>query len=166
MSYYKQSLSRARARYEAARSFDMDDDFLFCPATTEHELSQQSYDSTSSYSSSDSPHTSPTTHQAQPFYQSQFHLHPPQQQPSLMQPPPQLHPTPQQSKASMIARSKSPKKRTAIAIVDPTTGMRISSPPLAQQQAALQKSLAGSALNPKLAFQSAGYGYNSGRKMW
>ncbi|RVD84971.1 uncharacterized protein DFL_003307 [Arthrobotrys flagrans] len=61
------TLLNARFRYEAARSFDLDDDLEFCPALlSEEELQSVHSGSDRSSLSSGSPNSSPLQHQIQP----------------------------------------------------------------------------------------------------
>lgn len=118
-----------RARFESHRGFDLDDDLEFIPGLlTEDDLSSiNSSGSDRSSLSSGSPSNSPLQHQAQPTqvtppfslantynvnaYQSQGHLSANQAQVKMHQP-------------------QAVRQRNAIPIVNPTTGMRLPSPPL------------------------------------
>ncbi|MCJ1365234.1 hypothetical protein MMC16_004355 [Acarospora aff. strigata] len=125
------SVTAFRVRFEAGRSFDLDDDLEFCPGLlTEDDLhSIHSSSSDRSSLSSGSPESSPLQHQIQPT--------------------PQV--TPSFSLSSASANSYNPssgfqssntasqlkihqpsaiRTRNAIPIVNPSTGMRVSSPPL------------------------------------
>lgn len=124
--------ARTRARLEAAKSFDLDDDLEFCPSllTDDDLFSIHSASSDHSSSSAGSPEASPLQQQIQPSaaqFQANF-SHP--FLPASFQPSTthqmRTTPTPQQ------ARTKNP-----IAIVDPTTGMRVASPPLSISPARL-----------------------------
>ncbi|EWC47965.1 hypothetical protein DRE_02847 [Drechslerella stenobrocha 248] len=113
------SLLNARYRYEAARSFDLDDDLEFCPALlSEEELQSVHSGSDRSSLSSGSPNGSPLQHQIQPS--------------SATSPYSFAHTAyggpinyPHQPKA----QPSSQRTRNAIPIVNPNTGMRVSSPP-------------------------------------
>jgi hypothetical protein len=108
-------------KFEAGRSFEMADDFAFIPELcTEEERQMMDYSSSDrSSTSSGSPQSSPLQHQVQPStayphaatYANMFHnMHL-----KYQQPPP----------------SMPPKQRFAIPIVNPNTGLRVASPPLA-----------------------------------
>ncbi|KAK6540404.1 hypothetical protein TWF694_009203 [Orbilia ellipsospora] len=115
------SLINARYRYEAARSFDLDDDLEFCPALlSEEELASVHSGSDRSSLSSGSPNGSPLQHQIQPSSASSsysFSSH------SSFGAP--ISSYPHQSKPQASAQ----RTRNAIPIVNPNTGMRVSSPP-------------------------------------
>jgi len=115
------SLSTFIEKFEAGRSFEMADDFAFIPELcTEEERQMMDYSSSDrSSTSSGSPQSSPLQHQVQPStayphaatYANMFHnMHL-----KYQQPPP----------------SMPPKQRFAIPIVNPNTGLRVASPPLA-----------------------------------
>lgn len=105
-------------KFEAGRSFDVEDDFAFIPELcTEEERIMMDSGSDRSSTSSGSPQSSPLQHQVQPtaayphaapyttnLYQNNMLKF---QQPSVPQ-----------------------RQRNAIPIVNPSTGMRVSSPPL------------------------------------
>jgi Domain of unknown function (DUF4452) len=120
------SITAFRVRFEAGRSFDLDDDLEFCPnlLTDDERLSIHSGSSDRSSLSSGSPDTSPIQHQIQPQQQV----------------------TPAISLSSTAAPFVSPsfssmnhqvgmhqpsalRTRKAIPIVNPITGMRVASPP-------------------------------------
>jgi len=107
-------------KFEAGRSFEMEDDFAFIPELcTEEERQMMDYSSSDrSSTSSGSPQSSPLQHQVQPStayphaatYANMFHnMHVKYQQPPALP----------------------PKQRFAIPIVNPNTGLRVASPPLA-----------------------------------
>jgi hypothetical protein len=110
-----------RQRFEAGRSFDLDDDLEFCPnlLTESDMVSIHSSSSDRSSLSSGSPEASPQSHQVAP--DSNFTLNSNsnpyipsyQSQPTTLK----LH----QPAATRI--------RNAIPIVNPSTGIRMSSPP-------------------------------------
>lgn len=118
------AITAFRARFEAGRSFDLDDDLEFCPALlTEDDLhSIQSAVSDRSSLSSGSPDASPLQHQIQPAQ----HVNP-----SISLSPASLHTystlghNMHQSKLQPSAA----RTKNAIPIVNPSTGMRVSSPP-------------------------------------
>jgi hypothetical protein len=103
-------------KFEAGRSFDVEDDFAFIPELcTEEERTMLDSGSDRSSTSSGSPQSSPLQHQVQPSpayphaatYGNMF-------------------------PANMLKYSPVPsRQRSAIPIVNPATGMRVSSPPLA-----------------------------------
>lgn len=104
-------------KFEAGRSFDVEDDFAFIPELcTEEERILMDSGSDRSSTSSGSPQSSPLQHQVQPSpsysHSSSF---------SSMFP-------------NNILKYQSPvsatRPRNAIPIVNPSTGMRVSSPPL------------------------------------
>jgi hypothetical protein len=118
----RSSLSTARYRYEAARSFDLDDDLEFCPGLLTEEEMQCVHSSSSdrSSNSSGSPSSSPLQHQIQPTpsplyssYQSGY--------------PTKAYPSPT---GNVKLPQQTSRVRNAIPIVNPNTGMRVSSPPL------------------------------------
>ncbi|KAK9457286.1 hypothetical protein V1511DRAFT_160648 [Dipodascopsis uninucleata] len=107
------SLLHSRAKFDAGRTFDLEDDLEFCPSL----LSEEDFQSASTLYSSDrsstsgSPESSPLQSQLKPS-----------------------------AAAAVIAggfvgqfspgRVSAPRTRRAIEIVDPATGMRVASPPL------------------------------------
>ncbi|KAL4951835.1 hypothetical protein BDW69DRAFT_201173 [Aspergillus filifer] len=130
------SVTAFRARFEAGRSFDLDDDLEFCPGLlTEDDLhSIHSSASDRSSLSSGSPDTSPIQHQIQPVQQvtpsislspasSNTYLHSGMtanyQQGSFQQP--------------SAART-----RKVIPIINPNTGMTMTSPPNSISSAQMQ----------------------------
>jgi hypothetical protein len=120
----RSSLAAFRARFEAGRSFDLDDDLEFCPdLLTEEEIQSISAASSDrSSNASSSPESSPMQHQIQPTnfsltnpygaygYNHNVYM-------KLQQSPPQTQAT--------------TRVRNAIPIVNPNTGLRVASPPLA-----------------------------------
>jgi len=119
-SHYMPSMSSTWYRYEAARSFDLDDDLEFCPGLlSEDEVNfiNVAYSDRSS-STSGSPNSSPLQMQIQPSssagspYSSQTST------------PNSLFNT------NVKHLTSTSRQRNAIPIVNPTTGMRVSSPPL------------------------------------
>jgi len=113
------AVTNFRQRFEAGRSFDLDDDLEFCPTlltdSDMHSIHSSSSDRSSL--SSGSPEHSPQSHQVAP---DTFSLNsnsnpyiPFQSQPTTLK----LH----QPAATRI--------RNAIPIVNPSTGIRMSSPP-------------------------------------
>lgn len=131
------SIAAFRARFEAGRSFDLDDDLEFCPnLLTEDDLqSIHSSSSDRSSMSSNSPEASPMQHQTQPAQQPA---------PSFSLPstsntygPPQF----QTSSQTKLHQPSAVRIRNAIPIVNPSTGMKVSSPPPSVSPARLQSAL-------------------------
>lgn len=115
------SLLTARYRYEAARSFDLDDDLEFCPALlSEEELASVHSGSDRSSLSSGSPNGSPLQQQIQPSSASSSYSFSSHSSFGLPMNNYSHQPKPQQV---------TQRTRNAIPIVNPNTGMRVSSPP-------------------------------------
>lgn len=116
-----------RARFEAGRSFDLDDDLEFCPGLLTDDDLQSIHSSASDRSSlgSLSPDSSPLQHQIQPAQQV----------------PPSISLSPASVNAftssafqhnhnqQKIHQPSAVRTRNAIPIVNPSTGMRVPSPP-------------------------------------
>ncbi|KFH48336.1 hypothetical protein ACRE_007910 [Hapsidospora chrysogenum ATCC 11550] len=128
------SLSTFRTKFEAVRSFELEDDIEFCPALlTESDLVSISSASERSSLASNSPQSSPT------------------QQPQTVAPgfslnsssPPFVPPTSYQSQQSNLKlhQPAATRGRNAIPIVNPATGISMSSPPSSVSPAKLQQSL-------------------------
>ncbi|KAJ5371081.1 uncharacterized protein N7496_007173 [Penicillium cataractarum] len=125
-----------RARFEAGRSFDLDDDLEFCPnlLTDEDLHSIHSASSDRSSLSSGSPDTSPLQHQIQPVQQ--------------VTPAISLSPASTNSfvHASVAANPNhvnfhqpaANRTRKVIPIINPTTGMTMTSPPSSISPAMMQ----------------------------
>jgi len=116
-----------RQRFEMHRGFDLDDDLEFIPGLlTEDDLSSiNSSGSDRSSLSSGSPTNSPLQHQAQPTQASPpFSLTNAYNnfQPQNLLPPVQVQ--------TKVHQPQAVRQRNAIPIVNPTTGMRLPSPPL------------------------------------
>jgi hypothetical protein len=115
------AVSSYRQRFEAGRSFDLDDDLEFCPNLLSETdmVSIHSSSSDRSSLSSGSPESSPQSHQVTPDAgfslnsNSAPYIPSYQSQPALLK----LH----QPAATRI--------RNAIPIVNPSTGIRMASPP-------------------------------------
>lgn len=126
------SLATARYRYEAARGFDLDDDLEFCPALlTDEELQSVSAASSDrSSNASSSPESSPLQLQSLPSSTSSSYTFSSQTQynPAAMFNPP--------SHIKLQQAPSASRTRNAIPIVNPSTGMRVSSPPLQMQSGA------------------------------
>jgi len=122
-AHYLPSLSSAWYRYEAARSFDLDDDLEFCPGLlSEDEVHyiNIAYSDRSS-SASGSPNSSPLQMQIQPSSSTNSSY--PSSQATTPNAVFNTNVKPQQLPSSS-------RQRNAIPIVNPNTGMRVSSPPL------------------------------------
>ncbi|EGE82262.1 hypothetical protein RJZ56_007623 [Blastomyces dermatitidis] len=126
------AITAFRARFEAGRSFDLDDDLEFCPGLlTEDDLqSIHSYASDRSSLASISPDSSPLQHQIQPAQQVT---------PSISLSPASLNKSSVFSSAfgnslhhMKLHQPSAVRTRNAIPIVNPSTGMRVSSPPGSQ----------------------------------
>jgi hypothetical protein len=116
------SLNSFRTKFEACRSFDLEDDMEFCPSLlTESDLvSINSSSSERSSLASNSPQSSPT------------------QQPTTVAPPfslnstsPAFMPATYQSQHSSLKlhQPSATRARNAIPIINPATGLNMSSPP-------------------------------------
>jgi len=115
------SLAAFRARYEAGRSFDLDDDLEFCPAGLLNDDELQSISSNSSDRSSvssGSPDASPLQHQVQPAAYT------------LPTPAYPTVPGYYQTTHGQVKYPTTTRTRNAIPIVNPMTGQRVASPPL------------------------------------
>ncbi|KAJ5106747.1 hypothetical protein N7456_003422 [Penicillium angulare] len=123
-----------RARFEAGRSFDLDDDLEFCPnlLTDEDLHSIHSASSDRSSLSSGSPDTSPLQHQIQPVQQ--------------VTPAISLSPASANSYVHGVGNPhhhqnyQQPANRTrkVIPIINPNTGMSLASPPSSISPAMMQ----------------------------
>ncbi|KAL2837167.1 hypothetical protein BJY01DRAFT_47027 [Aspergillus pseudoustus] len=125
-----------RARFEAGRSFDLDDDLEFCPGLlTEDDLhSIHSASSDRSSLSSGSPDTSPIQHQIQPVQQVT---------PSISLSPASsntyLHSAVTGNYNQVnFQQPAAVRTRKVIPIINPTTGMTMTSPPTSISPAAMQ----------------------------
>ncbi|KAH6605017.1 hypothetical protein Trco_006724 [Trichoderma cornu-damae] len=126
------ALSAFRTRFEAGRSFDLEDDLEFCPGLlTESDLVSISASERSSLASN-SPEASPT------------------QQPQTVAPsfslnsssPPFIPPSFQSQPSSFkLHQPSATRGRNAIPIVNPATGISMPSPPLSLSPARLQQSI-------------------------
>jgi len=117
-----------RARFEAGRSFDLDDDLEFCPNLLTDDDLQSIHSSSSDRSSlsSGSPDSSPLQHQIQPQQQvtPALSLTPSNNNPYI--------PTSSYSNSHHQLKIHQPsavRTRNAIPIVNPSTGMTVASPP-------------------------------------
>ncbi|KAI9821825.1 MAG: hypothetical protein M1827_002407 [Pycnora praestabilis] len=131
------SVTAFRARFEAGRSFDLDDDLEFCPGLlTEDDLhSIHSSSSDRSSLSSGSPESSPLQHQIQPTQQvtPSFSL---SSASNSYVPSSGYQATANQMK---LHQPSAIRTRNAIPIVNPNTGMRVASPPLSVSPARMQQ---------------------------
>ncbi|KAI9761024.1 MAG: hypothetical protein M4579_001287 [Chaenotheca gracillima] len=124
-------------RFELGRSFDLEDDLEFCPSLLTEEDMQSIHSSSSDRSSlsSESPESSPMPRQIQPSQQvtPSFSLS------SASQPyVPQSY---QNASHVKIHQPAAVRTRNAIPIVNPSTGMRVASPPLSISPGRMQQSL-------------------------
>lgn len=125
------SVSNFRSKFEAVRSFDLEDDMEFCPGLlTESDLvSIHSSSSERSSLASDSPQGSPT------------------QQPTTIAPPfslnssspPFVPPTFQSHQSLKLHQPSATRARNAIPIINPLTGITMSSPPPSVSPARMQQ---------------------------
>ncbi|CAI7580897.1 unnamed protein product [Penicillium bialowiezense] len=127
-----------RARFEAGRSFDLDDDLEFCPGLlTEDDLHSIHSASDRSSLSSGSPDTSPLQHQIQPVQQVT---------PSISLSPAQtnsyVHPgvagNPNHVNYHQQQQQPANRTRKVIPIINPSTGMTMTSPPSSISPAMMQ----------------------------
>ncbi|KAL2829294.1 hypothetical protein BDW59DRAFT_38735 [Aspergillus cavernicola] len=131
------AMTAFRARFEAGRSFDLDDDLEFCPGLlTEDDLhSIHSASSDRSSLSSGSPDTSPLQHQIQPVQQVT---------PSISLSPASsntyLHSgvTSNYNHQVNFQQPSAVRTRKVIPIVNPSTGMTMTSPPTSISPGAMQ----------------------------
>ncbi|KAI1987789.1 hypothetical protein LOZ53_004157 [Ophidiomyces ophidiicola] len=117
------AITAFRARFEAGRSFDLDDDLEFCPnLLTEDDLhSIASSASDRSSLASVSPDSSPLQHQIQPAHQIT---------PAISLTSAALSSfNPNNFNHMKLHQPSAVRTRNAIPIVNPSTGMRVSSPP-------------------------------------
>lgn len=128
------SLNAFRMKFEAGRSFELEDDLEFCPGLlTETDLVSISSTSERSSLASNSPQSSPT------------------QQPQTVAPgfslnshsPPFVPPTTFQSQQSNLKlhQPAATRGRNAIPIINPATGISMSSPPSSVSPAKMQQSM-------------------------
>jgi hypothetical protein len=124
-----------RQRFEAGRSFDLDDDLEFCPnlLTETDMVSIHSSSSDRSSLSSGSPESSPQSHQVTP--DARFSLN----SSSL----PYVPAYQSQPAALKMHQPAATRIRNAIPIVNPSTGIRMSSPPHSVSPARMQQQSLG-----------------------
>lgn len=131
------ALTAFRARFEAGRSFDLDDDLEFCPnlLTWDERQSVASGSSDRSSLSSGSPDSSPLQHQIQPHMGSALTL------PSAYASPPTNF---SMNTSMKLHQPSAIRSRNPIPIVNPDTRNRMSPPssisPSMMQQSANQRS--------------------------
>jgi len=129
-----------RARFEAGRSFDLDDDLEFCPnlLTDEDLHSIHSASSDRSSLSSGSPDTSPLQHQIQPVQQVT---------PAISLSPASTNAFVHANVGANVAANPNHvnfnqpaanRTRKVIPIINPTTGMTMTSPPSSISPAMMQ----------------------------
>ncbi|EAL93877.1 hypothetical protein KXW98_003047 [Aspergillus fumigatus] len=120
-----------RARFEAGRSFDLDDDLEFCPGLlTEDDLhSIHSASSDRSSLSSGSPDSSPLQHQIQPVQQVT---------PSISLSPASSNSFVHSGVNMGFQQPSAVRTRKVIPIVNPNTGMTLTSPPTSISPGAMQ----------------------------
>lgn len=131
-------ISAFRVRFEAGRSFDLDDDLEFCPGLlTEDDLQSIHSSSSDGSISSGSPQSSPLQQQIQPQQQvtPSFSL-PPTSNNSYNSSNFQSNNNQHQLKLHQPAALRT---RNAIPIVNPSTGMRVPSPPSSISPAMMQQ---------------------------
>ncbi|KAI9842182.1 MAG: hypothetical protein M1837_007395 [Sclerophora amabilis] len=131
------SVSTFRARFEAGRSFDLDDDLEFCPGLLTEDDLQSINSSSSDHSSlaSESSESSPLQHQIQPTQQvtPTFSVSATSH--------PYIPSSYQNSPNVKLHQPAAVRTRNAIPIVNPSTGMRVASPPLSISPARMQQNL-------------------------
>ncbi|KAG5931815.1 hypothetical protein E4U53_001593 [Claviceps sorghi] len=127
------ALSAFRVKFEAGRSFDLEDDLEFCPnLLTESDLVSISSASERSSLASNSPESSPT--QQPQTVASGFSLN----SSSAAFIPPSFHTHHANLKLHQPAATRG---RNAIPIINPITGISMSSPPPSVSPAAMQHTL-------------------------
>lgn len=129
-----------RARFEAGRSFDLEDDELYCPnlLTFDERQSIHSASSDRSSLSSGSPDSSPLQSQIQP-QQVTPAISLSSAATSAYIPPPTFTATHDTLK---LHQPSAVRARNAIPIVNPTTGMRVASPPSSISPGMMQQTTA------------------------
>jgi len=117
-----------RARFEAGRSFDLDDDLEFCPGLLTDDDLQSIHSSSSDRSSlsSGSPDSSPLQQQIQPQQVTPALSLTPSNNVNPYIPTSSYQNSHQQLK---IHQPSAVRTRNAIPIVNPSTGMTVASPP-------------------------------------
>lgn len=125
-----------RMKYEAGRSFDLEDDMEFCPGllTDSDLVSIHSSSSERSSLASNSPQGSPTQQPTQ--VASAFHLH--SASPAFIPPSYQSHQPTMKLHQPSATRARNP-----IPIINPATGISMSSPPQSVSPARMQQQAVG-----------------------
>ncbi|MCJ1359322.1 MAG: hypothetical protein MMC33_009323 [Icmadophila ericetorum] len=143
-------VSAFRARFEAGRSFDLDDDLEFCPGLLTEDDLQSIHSSSSDRSSlaSTSPDSSPLQHQIQPTQQVTPNFSLSSASNNSYSPNTGFQTTnnhnysqnqSQNQNQMKIHQPSALRTRNAIPIVNPSTGMRVASPPLSISPARMQQ---------------------------
>ncbi|KAL2203479.1 hypothetical protein CC79DRAFT_1057509 [Sarocladium strictum] len=127
------SLSAFRTKFEAGRSFELEDDMEFCPGLlTENDLHSISSASERSSLASNSPNSSPT--QQPQTVAPTFSLN--SSSPAFI--PPSFQTQPMNVKLHQPAATRG---RNAIPIINPATGITMASPPSSVSPAKMQQSM-------------------------
>ena len=132
------SVTAFRVRFEAGRSFDLDDDLEFCPnlLSDDERMSITSGSSDRSSLSSGSPDSSPIQHQIQPQQQITPSFSLTSSTPSFVS----QNFTSNMNSQMKIHQPSAVRTRNAIPIVNPNTGVRIPSPPSSISPGMMQQS--------------------------
>ncbi|KAJ4313013.1 hypothetical protein N0V84_009641 [Fusarium piperis] len=129
------SLSAFRNKFETSRSFDLEDDMEFCPGLlTESDLVSISSSSERSSLASNSPDSSPTQHIN--TVAPSFSLN--STSPAFI--PPSYH---TQQSSLKLHQPSATRGRNAIPIINPATGITMSSPPQSVSPGRMQQPLRG-----------------------
>ncbi|KJZ78824.1 hypothetical protein HIM_01597 [Hirsutella minnesotensis 3608] len=127
------ALSAFRVKFEAGRSFELEDDLEFCPnLLTENDIVSMSSASERSSLASNSPESSPT--QQPQTIAPGFSLN--SSSPAFIPPSYQSH-----HSSLKIHQPSATRGRNAIPIINPATGITMSSPSPSVSPAAIQQSL-------------------------
>lgn len=130
----------ARARFEAGRSFDLDDDLEFCPGLlTEDDIQSIHSSSTDGSLASGSPHSSPLQPQSQPSQQVTPSFSLSSASSNNYNSTNGLQPSSHSQQQMKIHQPSALRTRNAIPIVNPNTGMRLPSPPSSVSPAMMQQ---------------------------
>lgn len=128
------SITAFRNKFETSRSFDLEDDMEFCPnLLTESDLVSISSSSERSSLASNSPESSPT--QQPQSVAPGFSLN--SASPAFI--PPSYHP---QHSGLKLHQPSATRGRNAIPIINPATGITMSSPPQSVSPGRMQQSMA------------------------
>lgn len=132
------SVANFRMKFEAVRSFDLEDDMEFCPnLLTDNDLSSISSASERSSLASNSPQSSPTQ-QPQQTVPPGFSLN--SSSPPFI-PPASFHPGISPPTSHKLHQPAATRGRNAIPIINPATGITMSSPPPSVSPAKMQHSM-------------------------